>query len=104
MPIETTEQQICLTTVTEEQQEQSISEIIDSSLKNEASTLTVNEKQKLATLLLKYESIIFRRQTDIGNCKLLTHQIDTGDTSPIRMAPRRIPYFQQEEVQQDISL
>ena len=94
---------MCLTTATEEQQEQCISVLIDSSLKNEASTLTVNEKQKLAKLLLKYEAIISRGPTDIGNCKLLTHRIETGDTSPIRMAPRRIPYFQQEEVQQDIS-
>ena len=101
--IETTEQQMCLTTVTEEQQEQSISEIINSSLNDEASTLTVNEKQKLAKLLLKYEAIISRKSTDIGSCKLLTHRIDTCDTSPIQMAPRRIPYFQQEEVQQDIS-
>ena len=102
LPIETTEKQMCLTIVTEEQQKQSISEIIDISLKNEASTLTVNKKQKLAKLL-KYEAIISRGSTDIGSCKLLTHRIDTGDTSPIRMAPRRIPYFQKEEVQQDIS-
>ena len=67
LPIETTEQQMCLTTVTEEQQEQSISEIIDSSLKDEASTLTESEKHKLAKLLLKYEAIISRGSTDIGS-------------------------------------
>ena len=55
--------------------------------------LKINEKEKLAKPLLKYESIISRGPTDIGNCKLLTDQINTGDTSPIRMAPRRIPYF-----------
>ena len=71
-------------------------------MKNEASMLRLNEKDKLAKLLLKYESIISCRSTDIGNFKLLIHHIDTGDTSPIRMAPRQIPYFQQE-VQQDIS-
>ena len=54
-------------------------------------------------MLLKYESIITRGPTIIGNCTLLTHRIYTGDTIPIRMAPRRIPYFQQDEVQQDIS-
>ena len=65
--------------------------------------LTTNKNEKLAKLLIKYESIISFRPTDINNWKLLTHHIDTKDTSPIRMAPRRIPYFQQEEVQQDIS-
>ena len=74
LPIKHTKQQLCLTTVIGEQQEQFISEIIDSSLKDEASTLTVNEIQKLAKLLLKYETIISRWSTDIGSCKLLTHR------------------------------
>ena len=91
VPIEPTEQQLCLTTVVEEQNEITISEIIDSSLKDEASMLTANEKNKLAKLLLKYESIISREPTNIRNCTLLTHRIDTGDTIPIRMVPRRIP-------------
>ena len=65
--------------------------------------LKISGKKQLAILLLIYESIISRGPTDIGNCKLLTYQINTGDTSPIRMEPRRIPYFQQKEVQQVIS-
>ena len=98
LPIEPSEQQLCLSTMIGEQKEPTISEIIDSSLKDEASMLTANEKGKLAELLLKYELIISRGPTDIGNCTLLTHRIDTSDTIPIRMAPRRIPYFQQDEV------
>ena len=103
LPIEPTEQQLCLTTVIEEQKEPTISEIIDNSFKDEASMLAANEKDKLAKLILKYESIISRGSTDIESCKLLNHSIDTGDTIPIRMEPRRIPYCQQEEVQQDIT-
>jgi hypothetical protein len=99
---ETTDEQLCLALVTDQQKVPSISEIIDSALQNEISILTEPEKQKLSRLLLKYESIISRNSTDLGNCKLLTHHIDTANTSPIRMAPRRIPYFQQDEVQQDI--
>ena len=49
---------MCFTTVTVEQQEQFILEIIDSFLKDEASTLKVNKKQKRAKLLFKYEAII----------------------------------------------
>ena len=52
---------------------------------------------------MKYEVIIYRGPTDFGNCKLLEHRIDTGDTIPIKMAPRRIPYFQQDEVQNDLN-
>ena len=93
LPIEPTEQQLSLTTVVEKQKEPTISEIIDSFLKDEESILKISEKAKLAIRILKYESIISRGPTDIGNCKLLSHQINTGDTSPIRMAPRQIPYF-----------
>ena len=60
--------------------------------------LKANGKDKLAKLLPNYESIISRGPTDIGNCTLLSKRIDTGDTIPIRMAPRRISYFQQDEV------
>ena len=59
LPIESTVQQLCIATVIEDHNEPTISEIIDSYLKNKASMLTAN-KQKLAQLLLKYESIIFR--------------------------------------------
>ena len=45
--------------------------------------LTFNEKDKLAKLLLNYEPIISRGPTDIGNCTLLTHRIDIGDTISI---------------------
>ena len=101
--IEPTEQQLCLTTMNKKQKVPTISEIINSSLKNEALMLTAYEKDKLAKLLINYESIISRGTTNIGNCTLLTHRIETGNTIPIRMAPRRFPYFQQDEVQLDIS-
>ena len=91
LPIEPTEQQLCLTTVIGEQKKPTISEIINSSLKDEASMLTANKKDKLAKLLCKYESIISRGPTDIKNCTLLTHRIDTGDTMPIRITPQRTP-------------
>ena len=39
----------------------------------------------------------------MGRCSALEHQIDTGDNAPIRMGPRRIPYHQQEEVQNDLT-
>ena len=47
LPIETYEKQLCLTAVTNKHKEQPISEIIDSSLKDKASMLTENKKEKL---------------------------------------------------------
>ena len=70
LPIEPTEQQLCLTTVINEHNEPTISEILDSSLKDEASLLRANEKDKLVKLLLKYESIISLGPKDIKSCTL----------------------------------
>ena len=86
----------------DEQTEPSIAEIIEGPIINELSILPKVEKRNLATLLIKYESFISCGPTNLENCKLLTHHIDTKDTTPIQMAPRRIPYFQ-EEVQDDIN-
>ena len=69
LPIETNEQQLCLTTITEEQKEKPLSEIKISSLNNEAFMITIKENDKLAKLLLKYESIISRGPTNVSNCK-----------------------------------
>ena len=82
----------------EKYKEPTISEIINSLLEDEVSMLTFNEKDKLAKLLLKYESIISREPTDIQNCTWLTHHSDTGDTIPIRVVPRRMSYFKYNEV------
>ena len=53
--------------------------------------------------MVKYINIISCDSNDLGRCSTLKHQIDTGNTVPIRMVPRRIPYDQQEEVQHDIT-
>ena len=102
LPIEEEEETICLSIAENKSEEHSIKETIVTCLSDTSSVLTANEKEKLLQLLLKYEMIISRGPTDLGSCKLLDHHINTGDTAPIRMAPRRIPYFQQEEVQNDL--
>ena len=58
---------------------------------------------KIKLLLVKYKNIISCDSINLGRCSTLEHQIDTGNTAPIRMVPRRIPYHQQEEVQHDIT-
>ena len=102
LPIEEEDEALCLNITEHKPDEHSLKETIATCLSDTSSVLKANEKEKLAQLLLKYEVIISRGPTDLGNCKLLDHHIDTGDTAPIRMAPRRIPYFQQEEVQNDL--
>ena len=41
--------------------------------------------------LLKYQHVFSAGPNDLGKTELVKHKIDTGDNSPIKMAPRRIP-------------
>jgi len=100
--IDTIDANICAVVKVSEGGGSEVAGMITDALADKSSTLTASEKDKLAQLLLKYEAIISRGPTDLGMCTLLEHRIDTGDANPIRMAPRRIPYFQQEEVQKDL--
>jgi hypothetical protein len=102
--IDTINANICAVVKVSEGGGSEVAGMITDALADKSSTLTASEKDKLAQLLLKYDTIISRGTTDLGMCTLLEHRIDTGDANPIRMAPRRIPYFQQEEVQKDLEL
>jgi len=42
-------------------------------------------------LLVTHQHVFARSSTDIGFCDLLQHDIDTGDSAPIRQPPRRPP-------------
>ena len=53
--------------------------------------------------MVKYKNIVFCDSNGLGRCSTLEHQIDTGYTAPIRIAPRGILCHQQEEVQHDIA-
>ena len=83
--------------------EQSIDNEISDSIKSNETILKPDETQKLESLLVKYKNIISCDSNDLERCSALEHQIDTGNTAPIRMVPRSIPYHQQEEVQHDIT-
>ena len=96
-----TENQLEVYTVSKH--EQSIDNLINSSIYSNESILKLDETQILKLLLVKYKNIISCDSNDLGRCLTLEHQIDTGNTAPIQMAPRRIPYHQQKEVQHDIA-
>ena len=83
--------------------EDSIEKQISNSIDSNESILKLDENQKLKLFLVKYKTIISFDSNDLQRCSALEHQIDTGNNAPIRMAPRRIPYHQQEEVQNDLA-
>ena len=81
--------------------EEGIEKLISNSIDSNKSILKLEENQKLKSLLIKYQNIISFDSNDLGRCSAIEHQIYSGVNAPIRMAPRRIPYHQQEEVQTD---
>jgi hypothetical protein len=56
----------------------------------------------LRKLVKQYADIFSRGPHDIGHTTLAEHSIDTGDATPIRQAPRRIPHHMLPQVNDEI--
>ena len=50
-------------------------------------------------ILARDSSVVSRGSNDLGHLTSVEHSIDTGDTHPIRVPPRRLPFERREEVQ-----
>ncbi|KRZ52308.1 Retrovirus-related Pol polyprotein from transposon 17.6 [Trichinella nativa] len=60
-------------------------------------------RRRLRTLLWKYKQIIATDEYNTGRTNACKHSINTGDASPIKQPPRRIPYHQKETVRRMLS-
>ncbi|XP_056003608.1 uncharacterized protein LOC130049700 [Ostrea edulis] len=64
--------------------------------------LTEEQKSKLFEMLVSYRDIFVGPDGKFGRTKLVKHSIDTGDSKPIKIPPRRLPYAQKEIVEKEI--
>ncbi len=64
--------------------------------------LTDDEKTELAALLCKYSDVFSKDKEDIGRTSLIKHEIDTGETRPIKQAPRRLPFTKRNIEREEI--
>ena len=64
-----------------------LKELFDRATKNKDDWM----KNELAKLLIDYKETFSRDEFDLGCTHLATHEIDTGDTKPIKLPPRRVP-------------
>ncbi len=64
-----------------------IESILDPSLQGE-------DRCKLKNLLLEFSDVF---DEHLGHANILTHEINTGNSTPIKQHPRRIPYAHREE-------
>ena len=56
------------------------------------SNCNLEEKRKIADLLVKYQDVFSSHEYDLGLCRLGEHyHIDTGDAKPIKQRQRRVP-------------
>ena len=58
-----------------------------------------DDKCALVELLDEFSDIFSTGPDDIGRTDQVLHKIDTGDASPIRERPRRLPHHRQKEVE-----
>ena len=64
-----------------------------------ANDLGDKQREAFLHLLLKYSDVFATSESDLGRTGELKHKIQTGDSSPIRQAVRRLPPPRRQEVQ-----
>ena len=71
-------------------------------LKKSTGCLAPAQAQKLREMLCRYADVFSRGDTDLGRTDLVEHYIDTGDSRPIKHAPRRIPPARRQEMEKAV--
>lgn len=57
-----------------------------------------NEKEQLFALVMEYADVLSLSSSELGRTTVLKHRINTGDSQPVHLPPRRIPQALREEV------
>ena len=76
-----------------------LTELYENSCKN----LNELEKTKFRALLIKFKDAFSKHPKDIGTTPLIEHTIDTGDATPIKIPPRRIPISKLKQAEQEMA-
>ena len=61
-----------------------------------AKNLSAAEQRELRLLLLENANLFSKGSDDLGRTDMVHHQINTGESAPIRQPPRRLPLAQKE--------
>ena len=64
--------------------------------------LSHEQAKSLETLLLKHARVFSQSKSDLGNCGIIPHRINTGLAPPIRLPPRRIPMTMKQAVEDEV--
>ena len=66
------------------------------------SALTESQQKQLQQLINEYRDVFALSPEELGRTNWVQHTIDTGDASPIRMRPYRVPEAQKERIEKCI--
>eukprot|EP00731_Ephydatia_muelleri_P004524 Em0002g700a len=58
----------------------------------------LNAVHNAPQFVLQFEDVIALDDSDLGRTRSTSHQINTGNTQPVRQQARRLPFHQQQEV------
>lgn len=64
--------------------------------------ITPEQKNKIKTLLIKFQDVFLGPDGRLGQTHVVKHTIDTGDALPIKIPPRRVPLKHKEIIDQEI--
>eukprot|EP00117_Sycon_ciliatum_P047635 scpid8220/ scgid34011/ Transposon Ty3-I Gag-Pol polyprotein; Gag3-Pol3; Transposon Ty3-2 TYA-TYB polyprotein; Capsid protein; p24; Spacer peptide p3; Nucleocapsid protein p11; Ty3 protease; p16; Spacer peptide J; Reverse transcriptase/ribonuclease H; p55; Integrase p52; Integrase p49 len=78
-------------------------EKIDAYIEKNCCHLSPTDRSTLRDLLLQYHDVFALHPDDHGYCDLAPHKIDTGDHSPIKQQPYRVPFRHREQLQNIIN-
>ena len=65
--------------------------------------LSVKQQQEVESLVLDYRDIFAKSKSDLGRTSLFKHEINTGNTPPIKQRPRRVPLAKQTVEREEVS-
>ena len=67
-----------------------------------SATLSADQQQKVWRLLVEFADVFSLDETDIGRTDLIKHRIETTDSVPVKIPPRRLPIAKRDLVQREI--
>jgi len=82
--------------------DESLSEIIQSTLEGMPSDITDDQRQQVIELIRDYDRLFSRGILDMGRTTLVEHTIDTGQNRPIRQSLRRHPWAHLDEIDRQV--
>ena len=64
--------------------------------------LSCEEAKLVKGLLLRHANVFSKSKSDLGNCGIIPHRINTGLAPPIRLPPRRVPIAIKDAVDAEV--